>query len=217
MSNDPYQILKVHASSQIEDIKKAYRKLVKIHHPDKGGDPKIMLEINSAWEILKKKHANIHSNQVNNSKIYNRNEAKKNTNNYSKSEDISNWFQTIYIPIDKLIGQIINPLAPKIRELSADPYDEILMDSFCLYLEKSKHKIKKVKVIYTSIPSPSIIKGFSLDLYHCLSQVEDGLNELERYTMGYVDNYLHDGKSMIAEAKKRRKFLQANKKEWLSL
>ena len=217
MSNDPYQILKVHASSQIEDIKKAYRKLVKIHHPDKGGDPKIMLEINSAWEILKKKHANIHSNQVNNSKIYNRNEAKKDTNNYSKSEDINNWFQTIYIPIDKLIGQIINPLAPKIRELSADPYDQILMDSFCLYLEKSKNKIKKVKVIYTSIPSPSIIKGFSLDLYHCLSQVEDGLNELERYTMGYVDNYLHDGKSMIAEAKKKRKFLKANKKEWLSL
>ena len=216
MSNDPYQILKVHASSQIEDIKKAYRKLVKIHHPDKGGDPKIMLEINSAWEILKKKHANIHSNQVNNSKIYNRNEAKKDTNNYSKSEDINNWFQTIYIPIDKLIGQIINPLAPKIRELSADPYDQILMDSFCLYLEKSKHKIKKVKVIYTSIPSPSIIKGFSLDLYHCLSQVEDGLNELERYTMGYVDNYLHDGKSMIKEAKKKRKFLQTNKKEWIN-
>ena len=32
----------------------------------------------------------------------------------------------------------------------------------------------------------------------------DGLNELDRYTMGYVDNYLHDGKSMIAEAKKKR-------------
>ena len=91
------------------------------------------------------------------------------------------------------------------------------MDSFCIYLDKSKTKIKKVKVIYTSIPSPSIIKSFSLDLYHCLSQVEDGLNELERYTMGYVDNYLHDGKSMIAEARKKRKILKTNKKEWLSL
>jgi len=101
--------------------------------------------------------------------------------------------------------------------LSADPYDEILMDSFCSYLEKSKDKIKKVKIIYTSMASPSLVKDFSLDLYHCLSQVEDGLNELERYTMGYVDNYLHDGKSMISEAKKKRKFLQSNKKEWLIL
>ncbi len=91
------------------------------------------------------------------------------------------------------------------------------MDSFCLYLEESKNKITKIKKIYTSFASPSIIRDFSLDLYHCLSHVEDGLNELERYTMGYVDNYLHDGKAMIAIAKKKRKFLQSNKKEWLIL
>tara|TARA_Y100001968_G_scaffold133740_1_gene122009 strand:- start:44 stop:697 length:654 start_codon:yes stop_codon:yes gene_type:complete len=217
MNNDPYQILKVHPSSKLEDIKKAYRELVKIHHPDKGGDTKIMLEINAAWEILKKKHKNLNLNKFNHSKVYKPNEYKKEKINYSKCQDVKNWFQNIYIPIDKLIGQIINPLSSKIRELSADPYDQILMDSFCLYIEKSKKKIKKVKAIYTSIASPSIIKDFSLDLYHCLSQVDDGLNELERYTMGYVDNYLHDGRSMIAEAKKKRKFLQSNKKEWISL
>ena len=36
MQKDPYQILKVHPSAKLEEIKKAYRKLVKIHHPDKG-------------------------------------------------------------------------------------------------------------------------------------------------------------------------------------
>ena len=217
MNNDPYQILKVHPNTKLEDIKKAYRELVKIHHPDKGGDTKVMLEINAAWEILKKKHKNLNFNKIENLNVSNRNEHAKDKANYSKSEEIKNWFQNIYLPIDKLLGQIINPLAKKIRELSADPYDQILMDSFCLYIEESKNKIKKVKIIYTAIPSPYIIKDFSLALYHCLSQVEDGLNELERYTMGYVDNYLHDGKSMIAEAKKKRKLLQTNKKEWLSL
>ena len=78
-----------------------------------------------------------------------------------------------------------------------------------------KKKITKIKHLYTSSASPSIIRDFSLDLYHCLSQVEDGINELERYTMGYVDNYLYDGKSMIALAKKKRKLLQSNKKEWM--
>ena len=217
MNKDPYQILKVHPNAQLEDIKKAYRNLVKIHHPDKGGDSAIMLEINSAWEILKKKHKNLEFNKVNNLKVYNQNEYKKETNNYSKSEDIKKWFQNIYLPIDKLLGQIINPLASQIRNLSADPYDQLLMDSFCLYLEKSKNKMIKIKKIYTSFASPSIIREFSLDLYHCLSQVDDGINELERYTMGYVDNYLHDGKSMIAIAKKKRKVLQSNKKEWLIL
>jgi len=217
MSHEPYQILKVHPSAKLEDIKKAYRELVKIHHPDKGGDPKVMLEINAAWEILKKKHKNLNLNTINNPKVYKKTNYKKEQPNYSNSEDIKKWFHNIYLPIDKLLGQIINPLASKIKDLSADPYDEILMDSFCSYLEKSKDKIKKVKIIYTSMASPSLVKDFSLDLYHCLSQVEDGLNELERYTMGYVDNYLHDGKSMISEAKKKRKFLQSNKKEWLIL
>jgi molecular chaperone DnaJ len=217
MSKDPYQILKVHPSAKLEEIKKAYRKLVKIHHPDKGGDSAVMLEVNSAWEILKKKHKDLNLNKVNNSKLYNQNEYKRETNNHSKPEDLKKWFQNVYIPIDKLLGQIINPLGSKIRDLSADPYDEILMDSFCLYLEQSKNKITKIKEIYTSFACPSIIRDFSLDLYHCLSHVEDGINELERFTMGYVDNYLHDGKAMIAIAKKKRKFLQSNKKEWLIL
>ena len=217
MRKDPYQILKVHPSAKLEEIKKAYRKLVKIHHPDKGGDSAVMLEVNSAWETLKKKHKDINLNKVNNSKVYKQNEYKRETNNYSKPEDIKKWFQVIYLPIDKLLGQIINPLGSKIKDLSADPYDQILMDSFCLYLEKSKNKITKIKKIYTSLMSPSIISDFSLDLYHCLSHVEDGINELERYTMGYVDNYLHDGKAMIVLAKKRRKLLQSYKKEWLIL
>ena len=217
MKKDPYQILKVHPNAKLEEIKKAYRKLVKIHHPDKGGDSSVMLEVISAWEILKQKHKDLNLNKVKETEIYNNNEYIVKTNNYSKSEDIKNWFQNIYIPIDKLLGQIINPLSSKIRDLSADPYDQILMDSFCSYLEKSKNKTTKIKKIYTSFASPSIIRDFSLDLYHCLSHVEDGLNELERYTMGYVDNYLHDGKAMIAIAKKKRKFLQSNKKEWLIL
>jgi len=217
MRKDPYQILKVHPSAKLEEIKKAYRKLVKIHHPDKGGDSEVMLEVNSAWEILKKKHKDLQLNKVYNSKVHRQNAYNKETNNYSESEDIKKWFQNIYLPINKLLGQIINPLSSKIRDLSADPYDQILMDSFCKYLEESKNKITKIKKIYTSFASPSIIRDFSLDLYHCFSHVEDGINELERYTMGYVDNYLHDGKAMITIAKKKRKSLQSNKKEWLIL
>ncbi len=215
--HDPYQILKVHPSAKLKDIKQAYRELVKIHHPDKGGDTKVMLEINSAWEILKKQHKDPYLGKHDYRKFNTQENYKQDNNFYSKSEEITNWFLNIYLPIDKLLGQIINPLASNIRDLAADPYDQLLMDSFCLYLEKSKHKIRKVKTLYTSIACPSLIKDFSLDLYYCFSQVDDGLNELERYTMGYVDSYLHDGKSMIAEAKKKRKLLQTNKKDWLIL
>ena len=35
MNKDPYQILKVHPSAKLEEIKKAYRKLAMEHHPDR--------------------------------------------------------------------------------------------------------------------------------------------------------------------------------------
>ena len=80
MNQDPYQILKVHPSTKLEDIKKAYRELVKIHHPDKGGDTKVITEINAAWEILKKKHKDLTENKLKNYKVYKHKEYKKDTN-----------------------------------------------------------------------------------------------------------------------------------------
>jgi hypothetical protein len=35
------------------DVKKAYRHMSKIHHPDKGGDNEMMKKVNAAWKTLK--------------------------------------------------------------------------------------------------------------------------------------------------------------------
>ena len=224
MNRNPYKILKVSQNASWSEIKTAYRKLVKIHHPDTGGDQNIMLEINAAWEILKVKNEipfSTRTAETYNTHIYNESYV-ENRSSYDKTkssepDEIKNWFKNIYMPIDKLLGQIINPLQSQVRSLSADPYDDLLMDSFCLYINQSKHKIERINKIFTSNKSPSKAKDFSLNLYHCFSQVQDGLNELDRYTMGYVDNYLHDGKAMIKEANKKRKLLQNQKKDWIIL
>lgn len=56
MEKNYYQILDVDDLASIEDIKKAYRELAKIYHPDKNqGDHKAeekFKEINSAYEVL---------------------------------------------------------------------------------------------------------------------------------------------------------------------
>ena len=50
--SDYYKILGVGRNASIDEIKKAYRKLAQVHHPDKGGDPKKFKEINEAYQVL---------------------------------------------------------------------------------------------------------------------------------------------------------------------
>ena len=59
---------------------------------------------------------------------------------------------------------------------------------------------------------PKSISNIGLDLYHCFSQVKDALSELDRYTQGYVDDYLFDGKEMIKEAKRIQSKMAKEKK-----
>jgi len=53
MGKDYYNILGVGKNASGDDIKKAFRKLAHVHHPDKGGgDEKKFKEINEAYQIL---------------------------------------------------------------------------------------------------------------------------------------------------------------------
>jgi len=49
---NPYHILGVQEGASDDDVKKAYRKLAKEHHPDKGGDDAKFKEIAEAYDIL---------------------------------------------------------------------------------------------------------------------------------------------------------------------
>ena len=40
-------------SSSFDELKKEYRRLSKVHHPDKGGDHNIMVRLNNLYQKLK--------------------------------------------------------------------------------------------------------------------------------------------------------------------
>ncbi len=48
-----YEILNVPNFSSIDDIKKSYKELIKINHPDKGGNSEEFEKVKNAFEILK--------------------------------------------------------------------------------------------------------------------------------------------------------------------
>ena len=47
-----YKILEVPRFATAEEVKRQYRHLVKIHHPDRGGDEELFLKINEAYKVL---------------------------------------------------------------------------------------------------------------------------------------------------------------------
>jgi molecular chaperone DnaJ len=126
---------------------------------------------------------------------------------------LQQWLQQVYGPIDRLLAQVINPFPAQLKALSADPYDDTLMESFCAFLEQGQARVDKVELLYRSQVCPPGGQAFALDLYHCLSLVKDALTELERYTLGYVDSYLHDGRELLKQARLRRQDLQSQRRE----
>ena len=219
-SIDPYAVLQVASSATQDELKAAYRRLVKQHHPDAGGDEETILALNAAWEQLGDPQSRrAFDRQCGSAREEARARGARNARDSqaarrasgqgaSADQELATWLQKVYVPIDRLLGQVINPFAGELRALSADPYDDALMEAFCSYLEQSRNRLDKVKTLFQSLPTPPSANGFGLSVYHCLSQVEDAIAELERYTMGYVDNYLHDGREMLREARQRRKRLQ---------
>jgi molecular chaperone DnaJ len=173
-----------------------------------------MLALNAAWEILgdQERRSNFDRTRTSRpaaSRAPDHHRARSAHERAVAADDaLVGWLRRVYAPIDRILGEVINPFPGQFKALSADPYDDELMEVFCNYLETSSRKMERVKTLFQSLPTPSSARGFGLSVYHCLSEVEDALAELERYTMGYVDNYLHDGREMLREAKQRRKRLQ---------
>ena len=211
---DPYAVLEVLPSATAAEIKAAYRRLVKQHHPDAGGDDQRMLALNAAWEVLsdverRRAHDRTRLQSGRSTTARDLRRAAAEHNRAVEADDaLVRWLRQVYAPIDRLLGEVINPFPNQFKALSADPYDDELMEAFCGYLESSGRRIERIKELFQSLPTPPSVGGFGLSVYHCFSEVEDALAELERYTMGYVDNYLHDGREMLREAKQRRKRLQ---------
>ena len=50
---DAYQALEINPGADLKTVKLAYRRLVKVHHPDCGGDRAKFIEVRTAYEVLK--------------------------------------------------------------------------------------------------------------------------------------------------------------------
>jgi molecular chaperone DnaJ len=220
-----YQLLEVPASATSAEIKQSFRRLAKIYHPDRHTNStqqtqflKKFQVISAAYEVLSDDHQRRLYDQnlrygptANQATRADRTEAaqqqyrKARQQEPKREETLEEWLKRVYTPINKILSTIIKPIRAQIKALSADPFDDELMDDFNTYIEESQEALEKAQNLLKKMPNPPIAASVSANLYYCVSQLGDALNELELFTQNYNETYLHDGVEMFRIAEGLRK------------
>lgn len=215
-----YETLDVSQAASQAEIKQAYRRLVKLFHPDtnpEAADSEQIIRINAAYEVL----GDVHKRQsydkqlsVGQARYKHRPSPAPTTrqqrtavaqNQYRTSrqtgrdadEQLQEWLRKVYQPVNRLLCQILNSLEEQINELAADPFDDQLLEQFQLYIKTCRDWLKQATSTFRSMPNPPSVAGAAAHLYYCLNQVADGLDELEYFPLNYDERYLHMGQELF--------------------
>jgi molecular chaperone DnaJ len=208
-----YDTLKVSSSASQAEIKQAYRRLVKLFHPDSNQDTanhEQIIRINAAYEVLGDSQSRLNydhqlrgeSLKLNSDRLQRTASAQKHYQTKRKSgkdadEQVEEWLRLVYQPVNRLLCSILNSLEEQIEELAADPFDDELLDEFQEYLQQCKADLKQAQITFRSLPNPPSLARAAAHLYYSLSQVGDGLEELAYFPLNYDERYLHTGQELF--------------------
>jgi molecular chaperone DnaJ len=227
VDSNHYEILKVSPNATQAEIKQAYRRLVKLFHPDSNqqtADKEQIIQINAAYEVLGDSQTRLNydqqlkdSSQKLNSRQQRTASAQRHyqaTRKTGKDADelVEEWLRLVYQPVNRIVSNILNSLQYQIDELAADPFDDELLEEFQEYLDTCRHNFKQAQNTFRSLPNPPSLARAAAHLYYSLNQVGDGLEELAYFPMNYDERYLHTGQELFRIAKKLHYEVQASVK-----
>ncbi|RMG12223.1 MAG: molecular chaperone DnaJ [Cyanobacteria bacterium J055] len=212
--SDHYETLKVKVTATQAEIKQAYRRLVKEHHPDCRPDlfgHEQIARINAAYEVLGDRESrtsydrqrDLHS-QPPTPPTPRRSRSQRPTGARA-DEQIERWLRQVYAPIDRSLLRILRPLNDRLDDLAADPFDDELMEAFCDYLRECRTFLQQAQQVFRSLPNPPTLAGVAADLYYCLNQLGDGIEALESFSLNYDDRHLNTGRELFRIAARLRR------------
>jgi molecular chaperone DnaJ len=230
-THDHYSTLQVSPSATQAEIKQAYRRLAKLFHPDSNQETashEKIAKVNAAYEVLgdvQNRRFYDQQRRGDRSAPFTTNEPRRTRQQRTaaaqaeyrrtqktgrqRDEDIQRWLEQIYTPVNRLINKLLLSLKDQIDELSADPFDDELMQDFQDYLDDCRDWLAEAERVFRSQPNPPNVAGAAASLFYCLNQLDDGIEQLEFFTSSYDDDYLHTGQEMFRIAAGLRREAQA--------
>lgn len=236
MRSDHYRTLNVTPAATQAEIKQAYRRLAKQFHPDSNRETtnhEKIARVNAAYEVLgdpdnrKSYDQQLHyltqledagfsagrGNRQQRTAAAQARHRKQQQTAQTADDHLQQWLKQVYTPVNRLVLEILKPLKEQIDDLAADPFDDGLMAEFQAYLEDCRDRLSRAETIFKSLPNPKTLAGVAAHLYYCLNQVDDGIEQLEFFTLNYDDSYLHTGQELFRIAAGLRREAQAAVKE----
>ncbi|OIP70342.1 MAG: molecular chaperone DnaJ [Oscillatoriales cyanobacterium CG2_30_40_61] len=219
-----YSTLEVNPAATAAEIKQAYRRLAKVFHPDsqnQAADHNLIIQINAAYEVLSDpQKRQSYDREIGLGKNPDFDSVKPFVSKVKKQAteadaELTIWINKVYKPINRYINQILKPLKSEINKLSADPFDDQLMEEFQAYIELCKNFLSQAQNLFRSRRNPSPVAGVAAHIYYTLNHLEDGLNELETFTLNYDYSSLHTGQEMFRMASGSRREAQEEMKKIL--
>jgi len=208
MAPNHYDTLGIPPEASQAEIKQAYRRLVKLFHPDSNsGDSNHnqIAQINAAYEVLgDPQHRQFYDCQLH--PFQTRHQRTAATQKQYRAQQPAGqhidehfrlWLNEVYTPVNQLLRSILEPLQAQLDELSADPFDDELLEEFQDYLQGCRQRLSQAQKSFRTLPNPANVAGVAAHLYYCLNQVGDGLEELEFFTLNYDEHYLHTGQELF--------------------
>lgn len=216
-----YQTLGINPKASQTEVKSAYRNLVKQFHPDtqtSDANHETIISINAAYEILgdpqKRQKYDRQLQQSDRREVYTHREQKntrvqkdyqrQRANEKQADLHLSRWIQQVYLPVNDWLSLILDPLEKQIDNLAGDPFDDDLMRDFQAYISQSRHYLVKARLCLHHQPNPPKLAKIAANLYYCLNQITDGIDELDLFTQNYCESYLHTGQELFRIARNLR-------------
>ncbi len=190
------------------EIKRAYRALVKNHHPDveyHGQDvternraTEYMMQINEAYETLIDKSKRAAYDSLLSADGRGRRTAR--FTDLNEAEDREVYLRMNFHPARQSILRVMKKYKRQLSDLSLDIYDDELVAAFEKYVDEVEDTLRKASQSLSARAVPSSLDGAVTMMRYAIAQAVDGLDEMRRFCQNYDYDHLHMAMNLFRES-----------------
>ncbi|HEY9678078.1 MAG TPA: DnaJ domain-containing protein [Drouetiella sp.] len=203
-----YEVLGIQPDVSALEIKRAYRALVKNHHPDveyherdvaqRNQATERMMRINEAYEILIDK-----SKRADYDTLLSAVNGLRRTARFTDLDEAENrevYLRMNFHPARQSMQRVLKKYKRQLSELSLDIYDDTLVAAFEKYVDEVEDTLRKASQSLSARIVPGSLNGAVTMMRYSIAQAVDGLDEMRRFCQNYDYDHLHMAENLFRES-----------------